>query len=66
MVTKVSYFNYLSRNPLSTENAAAPENDKFISLVSSAVKWVSKAAVPGMYLVDFMPFCAPLLFFNPN
>ena len=35
---------------------AAFENDPNIVLADEALKWLAKAAVPGNYLVDFLPF----------
>ena len=32
-----------------------PENDPFVKLADEAMQWLSKAAIPGAYWVDFMP-----------
>lgn len=32
------------------------DHDILISMVDEAMKWLSKASVPGMYLANFMPW----------
>ena len=36
--------------------SVSPVQDSFIQLSDTALQWFSKAAVPGGYLVDFLPW----------
>lgn len=45
-----SGYNYFMRNRVTTEN------DQYITLADTALRWFSEASVPGRYWVDLFPW----------